>query len=320
MIETRFFVNFFVVDMKSPFLVQSAAMNMKMKKLFKIIGAVFLTIASFYLLKQTFSQIDIAVLNPKGLIAIKERELIIAATQVMLIIVIPVFIMTGLFVWKYRAHKKSTYAPDWDYSLLAESLWWGFPFVIVFFLSILAWNSTHDLDPSKPIETAKKPLTIQVVALQWKWLFIYPEYNIASVNFLQFPEHTPLNFEITSDAPMNSFWIPQLGSQMYAMAGMKSKLHLIAHEVGDFRGVSANLSGEGFSKMNFIAKATSEEEFIKWIAAAQKSPQHLERTEYKKLAQPGVEYSKEAYLLKEKNLFDWILMKYMLPMPKEKEE
>ncbi len=289
-----------------------------MGRKFTIAFFILLTLAVLVLTGLYVASVDIAVLNPKGLIAMKERKLMIDAAALMLIVVIPVFIMTALFTWKYRSsNKKSTYAPDWDYSLLAESIWWGAPCVIVIILAIMTWTSTHELDPYKPLESEKKPLTIQVVALQWKWLFIYPEHNIATVNFLQFPKETPLNFQITSDAPMNSFWIPQLGGQMYAMSGMKSHLHLIAHETGEFRGSSANISGEGFARMVFTAKATTQAEFDEWVHSMQNSPTTLDLQEYKKLAVPSVEYPANAYVMKQNNLFDWILMKYMIPMPKE---
>src|SRR5690606_1455086 len=134
---------------------------------------------------------------------------------------------------------------------------------------IVTWHKTHELDPFKPIESDKKTLTIQVVALQWKWRFIYPEENIATINLVQFPENTPIHFEITADAPMNSFLIPSLGGQIYAMPNMKTELNLIANKRGDFRGISANLSGEGFSGMNFIARSSTEKEYRNWVESVQ---------------------------------------------------
>ena len=154
---------------------------------------------------------------------------------------------------------------------------------------------------------------IQVVALNWKWLFLYPEYGIATVNFVQFPENTPINFEITSDAPMNSFWIPQLGGQIYAMPAMRSKLHLIASEVGSFRGVSANISGRGFSGMNFTAKSSSEEDFNQWVKWVKKSPKRLDMDAYDQLLKPSEYHPVEYFLLMQGDLFDRILMKYMSP-------
>lgn len=172
------------------------------------------------------------------------------------------------------------------------------------------------MDPFKPIASENKPITIQVVALQWKWLFIYPEEKIATVNFVQIPQHTPIRFEITADAPMNSFWIPHLGGQIYAMPKMRSILHLIAHDAGDFRGSSANLSGEGFAGMHFITRATPDDAYQQWIASAKQSPYLLNAEEYERLAAPSKNNPVMVYLLKEENLFNQIIMKYMLPREK----
>lgn len=255
---------------------------------------------------------QIAVLGPKGLIAFEERHLILVSTILMLIVVTPVLVMAPYFAWKYHeSNRKATYSPDWDNSLLAEAIWWGFPCVIVILLSILTWQSTHQLDPFKPLESGKTPLRIQVVALQWKWLFIYPEQKIATVNHLQFPVDTPLNFELTADAPMNSFWIPQLGGQIYAMPGMTSKLHLIANEKGSFRGSSANISGVGFSGMHFKSHATDEAEFEEWVKTVSDSKEGLDRDLYTKLALPSENVPPASYSLKDTGLFEEIVMQYM---------
>lgn len=254
----------------------------------------------------------IAMLNPKGWVAEQQKDLMWMAIWLMLLVVIPVFIMTGWIAWKYRAsNTKADYSPDWDNSILAEAVWWGFPLLIITVLSFVTFTSTHALDPYKPLASETPPLRVQVIALQWKWLFIYPDQNIASVNWLQIPEKTPINFEITSDAPMNSFWIPELGGQIYAMSGMRTKLHLIADQQGEFHGSSANLSGVGFSGMRFTTKATSQKEFEEWIKQAQDSPQGLEEKSYEQLAIPS-EYNKvETFTLKDPKLFDTILMKTM---------
>jgi cytochrome o ubiquinol oxidase subunit 2 len=258
---------------------------------------------------------DIAVLNPKGIIALKQRSLMITSTLLMLIVVVPVFIMTAVFAWKYRdSNKKAAYKPNWDSSHLAECFWWGIPCVIVLFLALITWSSSHELSPYKPIVTDKKPMTIQVVALQWKWLFIYPEQNIASLNFVQFPENVPINFEITADAPMNSFWIPQLGGQIYAMPAMKTQLHLMASEVGEFRGSSANISGDGFAGMVFTAKASSEKDFESWVGSVRSSGQGLTLDVYNNLVNPSQYNPPAFYLLKKEGLFDEIIMKYLMPM------
>ncbi len=258
----------------------------------------------------------VAVLNPQGMIGEKERDLLTISTLLMLIVVIPVFVLTFAIVWKYRAsNKKAKYSPEWDYDWILESIWWGIPLLIIIVLGIITWKSCHELDPFKPLDTATKPVKIQVVALRWKWLFIYPEQNIATVNYVQFPEQTPINFEITSDAPMNSFWIPQLGGQVYAMPGMKSKLHLIANAAGEYRGSSANISGKGFSGMIFTAKSCSQDEFDQWVQSVKQSPNRLTKDEYNNLVAPTEYNPMASYLLVEEGLFDQIVMKYMMPMP-----
>lgn len=259
---------------------------------------------------------NMQVLNPKGAIAAQQYDLLAISTKLMLIVVIPVVFFTFFIAWRYRAsNTKATYAPDWDYNLLAESLWWGVPCLIIIALAVITWRTTHELDPFKPLRSDKKPVTIQVVALQWKWLFIYPEHNIATINYIQFPEKTPINFQLTADAPMNSFWIPQLGGQIYAMPGMRTKLHLIADTTGSFRGSSANLSGEGFSGMKFTATSSSQADFDTWVQSVKKSPKQLDLDEYKKLVEPSENNPVSTYVLKEEDIYNWIVMKYMIPMP-----
>ena len=247
----------------------------------------------------------------------KERDLIVTASELMLIVVIPVLILTWFFAWRYRAgNEKAKHAPDWEHNSIAEYCWWGVPCIIIAILGVMCWKSSHELSPFKPIVNGKKPLTIQVVALDWKWLFIYPEQRIATVNFIQFPEKTPLHFEITADAPMNSFWIPQLGGQIYAMPAMKTQLHLIADETGSFRGASANLSGKGFAGMVFTAKSSSEQEFNQWVQGIKSGGNHFGVKEYNQLVEPS-EYNPVAtYLLTQPDLFDQILEKYLVPPQK----
>ncbi len=256
---------------------------------------------------------EIGVLGPKGLIALQERDLMLLSTALMLLVVVPVFVMTGMFMWKYRAENtEATYHPDWDYSLAVEVIWWGIPCVIVLILSVAAWITSHELDPFKPLEGFEKPpLKIQVVALQWKWLFIYPEQGIATVNALPIPVDTPLAFELTAEAPMNSFWIPRLGGQIYAMPGMKTKLHLIANEPGEFRGVSANLSGEGFAGMTFIATAMDEAKFENWVQTVKQSSEALDAETYRRLAEPSAYVPPAFFVLQQGDLFERIFMQYM---------
>lgn len=259
----------------------------------------------------------IAMLFPKGSIAVEERNLLFILQALMLLVILPVYILTFIFSWKYRStNTKATYDPDLVDNSLAEYIWWGVPLVMTILVSILTWIKTYELDPYKPLASDKKTMTIQVVALQWKWLFIYPEEKIAAVNFLQFPTGTPVHFEITADAPMNSFWIPDLGGQIYAMPKMRTELHLIADEAGDFRGSSANISGEGFSGMNFITRASTEENYHLWVESAKKTANNLNWDEYKKLAAPSQNNAVEIYQLKDEKLFDRIIMKFMHPQEK----
>jgi cytochrome o ubiquinol oxidase subunit 2 len=285
-------------------------MGRKYKVVFFVVFCSVLVLLSILYLRN----INIAVLDPKGMIALKERNLFIAITLIMLIVVIPVFILTGIISWRYREGSAAKYTPDWDKHLLSECIWWGLPCIIVFTMSILVWKSSHELDPFKPIESRKEPIRVQVIALQWKWLFIYPEQKIATVNFLQFPKQTPISFEITADAPMNSFWVPELGGQIYAMPGAKTKLHLIASEEGSFRGSSANLSGKGFAGMRFVAKASSEDSFYHWVNMVKKSSTSLNLLEYNKLSEPSENNPVAFYTLQKEDLYDWIVMKYMMPM------
>ena len=273
-----------------------------------ILFAIFFVVGAAGILFLFFG--DIAVLNPKGEIAEKQRTLLTITTVLMLIVVLPVFALAFLIAWRYRAsNKNAKYQPDWDYSLLAESIWWGVPCAIILALGYFNWKGCHELDPFKPL--AEKQLRIQAIALDWKWLFLYPEQQIATVNFVQFPEKTPVYFEITADAPMNSFWIPQLGGQIYAMAGARSKIHLIASEPGEFRGSSANISGEGFSGMRFTAKASSPEEFEAWVSSVRGEERVLSWDEYEKLTQPTSYHPITSYRFEDGELFERILMKYM---------
>ncbi len=280
----------------------------------------FLAISIYFITRPSLNFGNIALLNQKGVIAEKERSLIITAVLLMLIVVIPVFTSLFYFAWKYRAsNTESNYSPNWDGSLKLKLLWWAIPAAIIFVLSIINWKSTHVLDPYKPIASDKKPITIQVVALQWKWLFIYPEKNIATVNYIQFPEKTPINFELTADAPMNSFWIPELGGQMYAMAGMSTQLHLMASTLGEFNGAAAEINGKGFAGMKFVAKATSQTDFDQWVRSVRQganvldSEKDLDISEYNRLSQPSENNSVTFYASTSNDLYNNIIMKFMAP-------
>ena len=257
------------------------------------------------------------ILEPKGIIALAERNLMLTTTILMLIVVIPVYILIFSFVWKYRAgNTKARYTPDWSNNKMLEAVWWAIPGIIILLLGMLTWKSTHDLDPYKPIESTEKPIIIEVVALDWKWLFIYPGEHIATVNFVEFPEKTPVNFVITADAPMNSFWIPQLGGQIYAMAGMRTQLHLMADGVGDYAGASANFSGPGFSGMKFIARSASRQDFDGWVGSVKMSPNILNSGSYGQLAKPSSNDPIVYYSSVAEGLYNDIIMKFMMPADK----
>ena len=228
------------------------------------------------------------LLDPKGQVGIEQKNLILIATGLMLLVVVPVIIMTLAFAWKYRAsNKAATYTPDWSHSTKIEAAVWIIPIIIIIALGYVTYVSTHKLDPYRPLDSDVKPIQIDVVALDWKWLFIYPEQGIATVNTINFPANTPVNFRVTSDSVMNSFFIPGLGGQIYAMAGMTTKLHLIANENGVFDGISANYSGAGFTGMKFKATATSQADFDAWVAQVKQSPKKLDKAEYEALAKPS---------------------------------
>ncbi len=260
----------------------------------------------------------IALFEPKGIIALMERNLIITAVLVMATVAIPVFITLFVFAFKYRAgDTKSEYAPDSDHSAEYWYLWWLIPGLVILILTPVAWQTTHQLDPFKHLVSDVKPLKIQVVALQWKWLFIYPEQNIATVNYIQFPAGTPLDFELTADAPMNSFWIPQLGGQIYAMPGMSTELHLIADEPGEFAGSAAEINGKGFAGMRFVAKATSGNDFNHWAELMKASSQTLDLDSYNILAMPSENNRPSYYSSVEAGLYDRIIQKYLAPPSKQ---
>ncbi|WPP00795.1 ubiquinol oxidase subunit II [Pseudomonas sp. HR96] len=251
------------------------------------------------------------LLDPKGQVGIDERNLIYISFALMLLVVIPVIVMAFVFAWKYRAsNKDATYTPEWAHSTKIEMVVWGVPLLIIIALGYVTYVSTHHLDPYRPLDSDVKPVTIQVVALDWKWLFIYPEQGIATVNKIVFPANTPVNFQITSDSVMNSFFIPALGGQIYAMAGMQTKLHLIANENGEFDGISANYSGAGFTGMKFKAVATSQADFDAWVSEVKGAPKQLDSAEYAALAKPSEKNPVELYSSYQPNLFQVILDKY----------
>lgn len=258
---------------------------------------------------------DLVLIHSKGMIGKDERDLIFTAVALMLLVVVPVIILTLVFAYKYRdTNPNAKYDPDFTHSTKIEVVIWGVPIIIIGILAAIVWKSTHALDPYKPIEVeGAKPVNVEVVALDWKWLFIYPEQHIATVNYLQLPVGVPVNFKLTADAPMNSFIIPQLGGQIYAMAGMKTQLHLVADEEGVYDGRGYVINGEGFNGMHFKAHVTSQAEFDNWVNEVKNSPNNLTTDAYKELSKPTQYVQPQFYGTVADNLFDNIVMKYMMP-------
>lgn len=257
---------------------------------------------------------NLAVFAPAGIIADKQKSLIILTMALAAFVVIPVFTLLFVVAWKYReGNTKARYTPNVAGNKPLELLWWGIPTVIIMFLGFVAWQSSHELDPYKALAGDKDQVVVQVVALEWKWLFIYPEYGVASVNYLPIPEKTPISFHITSDAPMNSFWIPNLGGQVYAMSGMSTQLHLQADSTGIYRGSSANISGAGFASMKFNAESMSQKDFDGWVAKTSESGHMLDSNSYAELALQSTADAPKAFRLMNSNLYNEIIMKYMMP-------
>lgn len=257
---------------------------------------------------------DVAVLNPQGVIAAQQKELILFTLLLSGIVVLPVFLMLAVFAWRYRdTNPKATYTPDVEGNRGIEAIWWGVPVVIIGILSVVTWVSTHQLDPYKPLVSDVKALKVQVVALQWRWLFLYPEQHMATVNELIIPAGTPVNFEITADAPMSAFWIPSLGSQTYAMTGMSARLSLMADNPGTYRGTNTNINGTGYAKMDFkVSALKSREAFEKWARdySGDAKHTHMDLDVYENLAKPTDNSSIKYYHLHDKNLYTKVINKF----------
>ncbi len=240
---------------------------------------------------------NFVVMAPSGDIAMQQRDLIIISVVLMLIIIIPVIFLTLYFAWKYRqSNTQATYEPEWHHSTRLELVIWSAPLAIIIALGAVTWISTHQLDPyrpldriaaDKPLSADVKPLTVEVVALDWKWLFFYPDYGIATVNEMAAPVDRPINFKITASAVMNSFFVPALAGQIYAMPGMETKLHAVINHPGEFQGLSANYSGAGFSNMRFKFHGLNQADFDQWVQKAKSQGTALGRPEYLALAKPS---------------------------------
>jgi cytochrome o ubiquinol oxidase subunit 2 len=252
-----------------------------------------------------------AVLDPKGPIALAERDLLRDAFVVMMLVVVPVIVLTLWFAWRYRAsNTKATYAPTWSNSVKIDAFVWLIPALIVVAVGVLLWRSTHKLDPYREIASSTPPLDVQVVAQDWKWLFIYPDQGIAVVNQLAFPNGRPVSLRITSDTVMNSFYVPQLAGQIYAMAGMQTRLQLLADQPGKFVGRNSQYSGGGFSDQFFEVTSMTPADFDAWVAKAKQAPAKLDAATYKALAAKSRLNPITFYSAVEPKLFDAIIAKY----------
>jgi cytochrome o ubiquinol oxidase subunit 2 len=256
------------------------------------------------------------ILDPQGPIGAANAKIIYNALAIMLVIVLPTIVATLAFAWWFReTNPRAQYRPDWVYSGRIELLVWGIPLLVIVFLGGVIWIGSHDLDPYRPIESKSKPIEVQVVSLDWKWLFIYPDQGIASVNELVVPAGEPVHFSLTSATVMNSFFVPQLGSMIATMNGMVTQLHLQAGRPGDYRGLSAQFSGDGFSGMHFTVHAVTEDEFARWLERARNAPSALDRNGYIALLQESQNVRPFSYRAVEPGLFQAIVTQHIPPGP-----
>jgi cytochrome o ubiquinol oxidase subunit 2 len=266
---------------------------------------------------------ETVVLNPSGDIAAQQGNLIVVSTLLMLLIIVPVIALTVLFAWRYRqTNKAAEYDPEWDHSTKLEVVIWGAPILIIIALGLLTWFSTHRLDPYKPLERIDanrplpadvKPLEVQVVSMDWKWLFIYPEQGVASVNKLVTPVDVPIRFKLTSSTVMNAFYIPALAGQIYTMAGMETTLHAVLNKPGVYEGFSSNYSGDGFSQMRFKYHGVTAEEFDQWVETAKADDKVLSRAKYLELDKPSQQVPPHEFGKVEPELFAAVVNRCVAP-------
>lgn len=260
---------------------------------------------------------DMVVLRPSGDVAAQQGHILVVSTLLMLLIIVPVIVVTLVFAWRYReSNTAARYTPEWDHSVQLELLIWSAPLVIIILLGALTWIGTHTLDPyrplaridaSRPVPKGTEPLVVQVVALDWKWLFIYPDLGIAVVNELAAPVDRPIRFKITASSVMNSFFIPALAGQIYAMPGMETKLHAVINQPGEYAGFSANYSGAGFSGMRFKFHGMSAADFERWVQKAKAANTELSRDTYLKLEQPSEREPVRRYRAVAPDLYDAVV-------------
>ena len=254
------------------------------------------------------------VLDPTGPVGAAERVILLDSVAIMLVIVLPTIVCILIAAWWYRAsNRRAAYAPQWDYSGRLELLVWSIPTLVIVFLGGIAWVGSHDLDPAKPLPSRYEPLEVQVVALDWKWLFIYPKQHVASVNQLVAPVDTPVHFRLTSASVMNVFFVPQLGSEIYAMYGMVTELNLQADRAGTFHGLAAQINGDGLSDMTFETRAVSEREFSEWVSTARMDGPTLDEAAYRQLLRQSSNVVPYTYRAVDSSLFEAIAAQQLPP-------
>jgi cytochrome o ubiquinol oxidase subunit 2 len=256
-------------------------------------------------------------MNPAGDVARQESQLIIWSVALMLLIIIPVMVLVVLFAWRYRAsNEDAVYEPDWDHSTGLELIIWSAPLLIIIALGALTWVATHTLDPYRPLSRTApgkavtadvRPLEVQVVSLDWKWLFIYPEQGVATVNELVVPVNRPVHFRMTSSSVMNALWIPSMAGMVYTMAGMETQLHAVLNHTGRFEGASGNYSGAGFSGMHFVTHSVDDATFDRWVAGLRARPDRLDRANYLRLEQPSEKVRPMGFAGVEQGLFNRVV-------------
>ena len=254
------------------------------------------------------------VLDPQGPVGTAEKLILYDATAIMLAVVIPVIVCTlAVAVWFRASNKRAQRRPEWAYSGRIEFVTWSIPAMIVLFLGGIAWIGSHDLDPRKPLVNVTKPVEVEVISLDWKWLFIYPQEQIATVNELLIPVDTPIRFRLTSSSVMNSFFVPQLGSQIYTMAGMTTRLNLMASHPGTFSGLSAQFSGDGFSDMRFDVRAVPPGEYQAWLVSTRSRSEALDEARYARMASPSRADKPTAFAHVTQGLFESIVHHHGAP-------
>lgn len=263
------------------------------------------------------------LLHPSGDVAAQQAHLIVVSTVLMLVIIVPVIVLTLVFAWRYRqSNTEAEYAPDWHHSIQLELIIWAAPLLIIIALGAVTWISTHTLDPYRPLQkidahhfvaAGTQPITVEVVALDWKWLFLYPDQGIAVVNEMAAPVDVPIRFKITAESVMNSFFIPALAGQIYAMPGMETQLNAVINSPGEYEGFSANYSGAGFSGMRFKFRGMGADDFDRWVQDARTTGSELSREGYLELQRPSDRVPVRRYATVAPNLYDAILNRCVQP-------